>query len=72
MKKSISLFMLAMLAVLGMKAQMIAYTVTTNVVGEPGEPTVIDLQDKEGVDLSGLMIDAEGNTDMIFNLSVEE
>ena len=69
MKKSISLFMLAMLAVLGMKAQMIAYTVTTNVVGEPGEPTVIDLQDKEGVDLSGLMIDAEGN--MEFN-SVED
>ena len=61
MKKRLSLFVLAMLAVLGVQAQMIAYSVSTNVVGEPGEPTVIDLQGTTGKDLSGCVIDADGN-----------
>lgn len=65
MKKRLSLLVVAMLAVLAAQAQMIAYSVTTNVVGEPGEPTVIDLQGTVGNDLSGLMIDADGN--MEFN-----
>lgn len=65
MKKKISLFMLAMLAAIGMQAQMTAYSVSTNVVGEPGEPTVIDLQGTTGKDLTGMMIDADGN--MEFN-----
>lgn len=69
MKKRISLFMSAMLAAIGMQAQMIAYSVQTNVVGEPGTPTVIDLQGTTGKDLSGLMIDADGNLE--FN-SVED
>ena len=61
MKKRLSLFVMAMLAVLGVQAQMIAYSVSTNVVGEPGEPTVIDLQDTKGTDLSGTVFDADGN-----------
>ena len=61
MKKRLSLFIMAMLAVLGVQAQMIAYSVSTNVVGEPGEPTVIDLQDTKGTDLSGTVFDADGN-----------
>ena len=69
MKKRISLFVMALLAVLGVQAQMIAYSVSTNVVGEPGTPTVVDLQGTTGKDLSGIMIDADGNIE--FN-SVEE
>lgn len=65
MKKRLSLFVMAFLAVLAAQAQMIAYSVSTNVVGEPGAPTVIDLQGNTGKDLSGLMIDADGN--MEFN-----
>lgn len=61
MKKRLSLFIMAMLAVLGVQAQMIAYSVSTNVVGQPGTPTVVDLQDTKGTDLSGTMIDADGN-----------
>ena len=61
MKKRLSLFMLAMLAVLGVQAQMIAYSVSTNVVGEPGTPTVVDLQGTTGKDLSGVVFDADGN-----------
>ena len=61
MKKRLSLFIMAMLAVLGVQAQMIAYSVSTNVVGQPGEPTVIDLQDTKGTDLSGTVFDADGN-----------
>ena len=61
MKKRLSLFMLAMLAAAGMQAQMIAYSVSTNVVGEPGTPTVIDLQGTTGKDLSGVVLDADGN-----------
>ena len=61
MKKRLSLFMLAMLAVLGVQAQMIAYSVQANVVGEPGTPTVIDLQGTTGKDLSGVVFDADGN-----------
>ena len=41
--KKLSLFVVAMLAVLAAQAQMIAYSVSTKVVGEPGVPTVIDL-----------------------------
>ena len=65
MKKRLTLFVTAFLAVLAAQAQMIAYQVSTNVVGEPGEPTVIDLQGTVGKELSGLMIDADGN--MEFN-----
>ena len=65
MKQRLSLFIMALLAAAGMQAQMIAYQVTTNVVGDPGEPTVIDLQGTTGKDLSGIMIDADGN--MEFN-----
>lgn len=65
MKKRLSLFMLAMLTVLGIQAQMIAYSVSTNVVGEPGEPTVIDLQDTKGTGLSGTVFDADGNIEFI-------
>ena len=61
MKKSLSLFVLAFLAVLGVQAQMIAYSVSANVVGEPGEPTVVDLQGTTGADLSGIVFDADGN-----------
>ncbi len=68
MKKMLSLMVLAFLMTMNASAQMIAYQVSTNVVGEPGTPTVIDLQGTTGKDLSGLMIDAEGN--LTFN-SVE-
>ena len=61
MKKLISTMALAIFGILTMSAQMIAYSVSTNVVGEPGEPTVIDLQGIVGSDLAGLMIDADGN-----------
>ena len=61
MKKRLSLFVMAFMAVLAAQAQMIAYSVSTNVVGEPGEPTVIDLQGYTGTDLKGLMFDADGN-----------
>lgn len=63
MKKRLSLFIMAMLAVLGVQAQMIAYSVSTNVVGQPGTPTVVDLQDTKGTDLSGTVFDADGNID---------
>jgi hypothetical protein len=66
--KKLSFLALALLAVLSASAQMAAYSVATNVVGEPGEATVIDLQGTVGTDFSGLMIDADGN--MEFN-SVE-
>ncbi len=66
--KKLSFLALALLAVLSASAQMAAYSVATNVVGEPGEATVIDLQGTVGKDFSGLMIDADGN--MEFN-SVE-
>ena len=69
MKKKLFLFATAILAAAGMQAQMIAYTVQTNVVGEPGTPTVIDLQGTTGKELSGIMIDADGNLE--FN-SVED
>ncbi len=69
MKKLFSTLALAVFGVLSMSAQMIAYSVSANVAAEPGEPTVIDLQGTVGSDLSGLMIDAEGN--MEFN-SVED
>jgi len=61
MKKRISLFVMAFLAVLGVQAQMIAYSVSTNVVGQPGTPTVVDLQGTEGKDLSKTIFDADGN-----------
>ena len=61
MKKRLSLFVLALLAAAGMQAQMIAYSVQANVVGEPGEPTVIDLQGTTGKDLSKTVFDADGN-----------
>ena len=64
MKKRLSLFMLAMLTVLGIQAQMIAYSVSTNVVGEPGEPTVIDLKGTTGTDLSNTIFDADGNIEI--------
>lgn len=64
MKKRLSLFMLAMLTVLGIQAQMIAYSVSTNVVGEPGEPTVIDLQGTTGTNLSNTIFDADGNIEI--------
>lgn len=63
--KRLSFLAMAFLAVLTASAQMIAYSVQTNVVGEPGEPTVIDLQGYTGSDLKGMMIDADGN--MKFN-----
>ncbi len=63
MKKRLSLFVVAMLAVLAAQAQMIAYSVSTKVVGEPGVPTVIDLQGYTGADLKGLMFDADGNAE---------
>ena len=63
MKKRLSLFVVAMLAVLAAQAQMIAYSVSTKVVGEPGVPTVIDLQGYTGTDLKGLMFDADGNAE---------
>ena len=61
MKKRLSLFVMAFLAVLGVQAQMIAYSVSTNVVGEPGTSTLIDLQGTTGKDLSGVVFDADGN-----------
>lgn len=61
--KKLSLFVVAMLAVLAAQAQMIAYSVQTKVVGEPGVPTVIDLQGYTGSDLKGLMFDADGNAE---------
>lgn len=64
MKKRISLFVMAFLAVLAAQAQMIAYSVSTNVVGEPGEPTVVDLQGTVGADLEGTMFDADGNMEI--------
>ena len=69
MKKRISLFVLAFLAVLGVRAQMIAYSVSTNIVGDAGTPTVIDLQDTTGKDLSKTMFDADGNIE--FNSVVD-
>lgn len=69
MKKRLSFLVLAFMAVLAAQAQMIAYQVMTNVQGQPGQPTVLDLQGNTGKDLSGLMIDADGN--MEFN-SVED
>ena len=63
MKKRLSLLVVAMLAVLAAQAQMIAYSVSTKVVGEPGVPTVIDLQGNTGADLKGLMFDADGNAE---------
>lgn len=51
---------MAILSVLGAQAQMAAYSVSTRVVGEPGPPTIIDLQGYTGEDLAGLMFDAEG------------
>lgn len=63
--KRLTFLAMAFFAVLSASAQMIAYSVSTNVVGEPGEPTVIDLQGTTGKDLSGIMIDADGN--MEFN-----
>ncbi|MBQ7461158.1 MAG: starch-binding protein [Bacteroidaceae bacterium] len=61
MKKTFLLFAMSLLSVLGAQAQMIAYSVSTRVDGEPGPPTTIDLQGNTGKDLSGLMFDAEGN-----------
>ena len=69
MKKRLSFLVLAFMAVLAASAQMIAYQVMTHVQGQPGTPTVIDLQGTTGTDLSGLMIDADGNLE--FN-DVEE
>ncbi|MCR4919026.1 MAG: starch-binding protein [Prevotella sp.] len=69
MKKKLFLFIGAMLATVGVQAQMAAYSVQTNVVGDPGEPTVVDLQGTTGKDLSGCIIDADGNIE--FN-SAEE
>ena len=59
--KRLTFLAMAFFAVLSASAQMIAYSVSTNVVGEPGEPTVIDLQGTTGKDLSGIVIDADGN-----------
>lgn len=59
--KRLILSFLTVVAVVTIKAQMIAYSVSTNVVGEPGESTVIDLQGVTGKELSGLIIDADGN-----------
>jgi hypothetical protein len=59
---------MALLAAICMQAQMIAYSVSTDAVGEPGEPsqaTVVDLKGNTGKDLSQMMIDADGN--MEFN-----
>lgn len=61
MRKKAILFVMAVLAVLGAQAQMIAYSVSTRVEGEPEPPTFIDLQGTTGTDLSGRIIDAEGN-----------
>ena len=61
MKKTILLFVIALLSVLSAQAQMAAYSVSTRVDGEPGTPTTIDLQGFVGKDLSGIMIDANGN-----------
>ena len=69
MKKRLSFLVVALLSVLYASAQMIAYSVTSHVQGEPGTPTVIDLQGVTGTDLKGYMIDADGN--MEFN-SVED
>lgn len=69
MKKRLSFLVLAFMAVLAASAQMIAYQVMTHVQGQPGTPTVIDLQGTTGTDLSGLVIDADGNLE--FN-DVEE
>ena len=63
MKKKAILFVMAVLSVLGVRAQMIAYSVSTRIAGEPGTPTVIDLQGNYGKDLSGLVFDAEGNAE---------
>lgn len=63
MKKKAILFVMAVLSVLGVQAQMIAYSVSTRIAGEPGTPTVIDLQGNYGKDLSGLVFDAEGNAE---------
>ena len=54
MKKRLSFLVLAFMAVLAASAQMIAYQVMTHVQGQPGTPTVIDLQGTTGTDLSGL------------------
>ena len=69
MKKRLALLALTVLAVLSASAQMIAYQVTTNVQGQPGTPTVVDLQGTVKEDLKGLIIDADGNLE--FN-SVED
>lgn len=61
MKKTAILFLMTVLSVLGVQAQMIAYSVSTRFEAEPGPPTIIDLQGNTGEDLAGLMFDAEGN-----------
>ncbi len=66
--KRFSFLAMALLAAICMQAQMIAYSVSTDAVGEPGEPsqaTVVDLKGNTGKDLSQMMIDADGN--MEFN-----
>ena len=68
MKKLVSFLVMALVGMTA-SAQMIAYQVTTNVVGEPGTPTVIDLQGTTGTNLSKVMFDADENIE--FN-SVEE
>ena len=55
MKKRLSFLVLAFMAVLAASAQMIAYQVMTHVQGQPGTPTVIDLQGTTGTDLSSMM-----------------
>ena len=71
MKKSFSLLLMALLTTMGMRAQMIAYDVTTatSELTELTGATIVDLQGTTGTDLSGLALDADGN--MEFNTADE-
>ena len=71
MKKIFSLLLMALLTTVGMRAQMIAYDVTTatSELTELTGATIVDLQGTTGTDLSGLALDADGN--MEFNTADE-
>ena len=61
MKKRLTLFVMAILAVLTAQAQVIAYEVQKKVKQDPPAPTVVDLQGTTGKDLSKVLLDADGN-----------
>lgn len=63
MKQRLSLILVAMLAAIGVQAQVIAYDVqtTTTAYEDITGATVIDLQSTVGKDLSKVLLDADGN-----------